>query len=107
MFRIPIVIIFVVVIFVFSVQAQSNKATGFVGTEVGVKSGVVKPQVNGLIEKPLTKKVKAFAFGLAAKDYYEFYSGVAYSPKPWVEVAAGAGLEDNRLRLGGWVWDIF
>ncbi|MDP2934133.1 MAG: hypothetical protein Q8N81_08515, partial [bacterium] len=36
----------------------------------------------------------------------EAYGGLTYSPKPWVQVAAGAGVEEakNPGRIGGFVW---
>lgn len=47
-----------------------------------------------------------FGYACMTKGWSEAYVGKTFSPAPWVEIAAGIGLEDakNPVRLGGWVW---
>lgn len=50
--------------------------------------------------------VSVSAFSLISEEYAEGYGGLAYSPKPWVEVGASVGMEtaDSPWRIAGSVW---
>lgn len=47
-----------------------------------------------------------FAYACVSEGWGEAYAGKTYSPAPWLELAAGAGLETGQdsLRFGGWAW---
>jgi hypothetical protein len=47
-----------------------------------------------------------FAFTEAKQTYAQAYAGPTYSPKKWLQVGLGIGLEQdqNPLRVGGFLW---
>jgi hypothetical protein len=71
-----------------------------------VSSGVVTPRIDGLVTESFSGKLGAFAWFQTQKGYSEGYGGITYSPKPWIQLAGGAGIEENvsPARVGGFVW---
>lgn len=84
----------------------SAPAQNWVEERTFLKDGVATPRVDGLFTKPLLGKLGTFAWFQVEKGYSQTYAGATYSPKPWVQFALGAGLEEdkNPARLGGYVW---
>lgn len=103
------IITVMIMIFSVAVYGQGNKISGFVEFQTNTNASGTTPQINLSVERPVTKKVKLWGYAtstVASKGRYsEAYGGLAYSPKPWIELAAGVGAENPRnLRLGGYVW---
>ena len=71
-----------------------------------VSEGRAVARVNGLVTGNITKKLGGFTWFQVQKGYSEAYGGPTYSPKPWLQLAIGVGIEEakNPLRSGGFVW---
>jgi hypothetical protein len=100
------IIVFVTILFsAVVVCGQDKKTTGFAELQTTTTSTGTVPQFALSLERPVTKKVGVFFYGLKTKGYSEAYAGLTYSPKPWIELAAGLGAEGPRhVRAGGYVW---
>ena len=64
------------------------------------------PRIDGLFTKSFAGKFGGFTWFQVASGYAQTYGGVLYSPRPWLQLAAGAGLEQakNPARTGGYIW---
>ena len=64
------------------------------------------PRIDGLFTKGFGKKVDGFVWFQVAQNYSQAYGGILYTPKQWIQIAAGAGLEQagNPGRIGGYIW---
>jgi hypothetical protein len=71
-----------------------------------VSSGSATPRIDGLLTSSLSEKFGGFIWFQTQKDYSESYGGLTYSPKPWLQLASGVGIEEakNPARAGGFVW---
>lgn len=58
------------------------------------------------VSRAVTKKVGLFGFAARSTTWTEGYAGVTFSPRTWITLGAGAGLEQdsNPWRLGGTLW---
>ncbi len=57
-------------------------------------------------EKMVGSKFGIFAWGLVGEKWAEGYVGTVVTPKPWMALSWGAGIEQDRApyRLGGTLW---
>ncbi|TSA44758.1 hypothetical protein D4R52_03720 [bacterium] len=94
---------FVILFWFFSAMAP---AQSWVEERTYFYQGEAKARVNGLFTRNFSKKVGAFVWFQVASGYSQAYGGFTYSPKPWIQFAAGPGLEQakNPARVGGYVW---
>jgi hypothetical protein len=71
-----------------------------------MSSGVVAPRIGALITAPVSGKFGAFTWLQVQNGYSESYGGLTYGPKPWLQLAGGAGIEESKSsgRIGGFVW---
>ncbi|MBX4190016.1 family 52 olfactory receptor [Candidatus Parcubacteria bacterium] len=97
----------VVVALVLLVVAAPAKAQNFVGTETEVKSGDVVSLIDSLYGRTFNKSVGLFAWGQAQTDGWgQVYGGVVYTPKPWIALSLGTGVEKDAHpgRIGTSAW---
>lgn len=71
-----------------------------------VSDGGNSPWINGLVSHKLGEKLGTYVFFQVGEGWAQAYMGPTYSPKSWLQVGAGVGLEqaDNPVRLGSFVW---
>ncbi|MBL8029657.1 MAG: hypothetical protein JNN11_00165 [Candidatus Doudnabacteria bacterium] len=76
---------------------------GWVEERVHISSHSLKSRLAGIYTSALTPKTGTFVWFQADKEYSQSYAGLTYLPTEWLQVAAGAGLEQNSdpLRIGG------
>jgi hypothetical protein len=91
--------------FVFSTVIFAQNSF-WVEERTSIQNGKVTPRVDGLINHDFKKKWGAFAWFQVQNGYSQSYGGATYSPKPWVQFALGAGIEEarNPARAGSYVW---
>jgi hypothetical protein len=88
-----------------AVLGQEKKLTGFAEIQTTTAKGKTVPQFNLWLQRPITKKVGLFFYGLESRGYSEAYAGLTYAPKSWIEGGLGAGAENPRnFRWGGYIW---
>jgi hypothetical protein len=63
-------------------------------------------RVDGLFSGQFNKSFGSFAWMQQQKGYGQAYAGITYSPKTFVQLALGAGLEQDArpARVGSYVW---
>lgn len=69
--------------------------------------GEVVPGLNGTVVKPLHGPFGVYSFFYVDRDYADAMVGPAFAPRPWLVLAAGAGIEqsdEGAWRIGGMVW---
>ncbi len=71
-----------------------------------VAGGVATPRINGLLTRPVKGVLGSFVWFQVQESYSQAYAGATYSPKPWMQLALGAGLEEDKhpARIGSYVW---
>lgn len=80
-----------------------------------VRDGALTPTLNIYATAPLLKKDDAaragstlgvFVFGLVSPGWAQLYSGLTFAPADWIQLSAGAGLEqaDAPWRTAGSIW---
>ncbi len=64
------------------------------------------PRIDGLLTQPIKGQIGSFVWFQVQQGYSQAYGGATYSPKPWVQFALGAGLEEDKrpARIGSYVW---
>lgn len=68
--------------------------------------GTATPRIAGLLTRPVKGMVGSFVWFQVQKGYSQAYAGPTLSPKPWIQLAVGAGLEEDNhpARVGSYVW---
>ncbi len=63
-------------------------------------------RIDGLFTSSAKRKVGSFVWMQVQQAYSQAYAGVTYSPKPFVQLALGAGLESDKhpARIGSYLW---
>ena len=86
--------------------ARAVLAQNWVEERTYVSQGVVTPRIDGLFTAPIKDRVGGFVWFQIQQSYSQAYGGATFSPKPWVQFALGAGLEEARhpARVGSYVW---
>ena len=86
--------------------AQAVFAQVWLEERTFVKDGQVTTRIDGLITKSFNQKFGGFTWFQVQKGYSEAYGGITYSPKPWLQLAVGPGIEEaeSPARVGGFVW---
>ncbi|MCL5435784.1 MAG: hypothetical protein M1275_01765 [Patescibacteria group bacterium] len=86
--------------------ARNLFAQTWVEERTFVSPGQTTVRINGLVTGGVIKKFGGFVWFQTQKGYSEAYGGATYSPKPWLRLALGAGVEEakNPARAGGFVW---
>ena len=94
-------ILFVIFLFATILSAQT-----WVEQRTFVSEGQATPRIDGLLTQGIKGKLGAFTWFQVQSGYSQAYGGLTYSPKPWLELAVGPGLEQakNPARVGGFVW---
>lgn len=95
------IVSFVVLFFVcVSIQAQVEVYGRY------TSGGKVEPDINIFGTKEINNKINFTYFALLEKKWGESYIGISYSPKSWMSVGVGAGIEQNSAlyRFGGSFW---
>lgn len=87
---------------------KTPKVSGFLESQTNFENGrgETSTGINGLMNITLTKRTGLYVFGQASRKYSQIYGGPTYSPKPWVQVGAGLGVEQTKrpFRAAGFVW---
>jgi len=81
-------------------------AQNWVEEQTYVNQGVVTPRIDGLFTKTVSKQWGSFAWLQVQQIYSQGYAGATYSPKPCLQFALGAGLEQDKhpARIGSYVY---
>ncbi len=81
-------------------------AQNWVEERTYVVSGVASPRIDGLFARPLQNNFGTFVWFQVQQGYSQAYAGLTYAPKPWIQVAIGPGLEEDKhpMRIGSYVW---
>ncbi len=68
--------------------------------------GNATPRIDGLLTKPVKGSLGSFVWFQVQQGYSQAYAGATYSPQPWVQLALGGGLEEDKhpARIGSYVW---
>ena len=71
-----------------------------------VSGGVATPRIDGLFTRPVKGGLGSFVWFQVQQSYSQTYGGATYSPKPYVQLALGAGIESDKhpARVGSYVW---
>ncbi len=71
-----------------------------------ISGGVATPRIDGLLTRPVKGALGSFVWFQVQQGYGQAYAGATYSPKPWVQLALGGGMEEDNhpARLGSYVW---
>jgi len=93
------------IVFSIVVNAQSTFQT-YTRVFKGENKIKVEPDFNFYGQKLLTNKVGIWGFALVERGWAEAYGGLLYKPADWLELAAGAGIEQNPAlyRLAASIW---
>jgi hypothetical protein len=64
------------------------------------------PRIDGLFTAKVKGNLGGFVWFQTQASYSQAYAGATFSPKPWVQFALGAGLEEAKhpARIGSYVW---
>jgi hypothetical protein len=94
------------VIVLLALFARIASAQTWVETRVDVTERQAAPRMNSWISGKLAGKVGTFAWLQASKTYAEAYTGLSLAPKPWLQIGAGGGIEQNpsSARFGSFIW---
>lgn len=81
-------------------------AQNWVEERTYVHEGTATPRIDGLMTRPIKGELGGFVWFQVQQGYSQAYGGATYSPKPWVQLALGGGLEQDKhpARLGSYVW---
>jgi len=84
----------------------SSQAGFFFESRNTIVDGEVTPLLNFYNTHDINKKVQVFAYCMIGKTYCEGYSGLAYSPRSWLQIGAGGGMEtaDSPWRIATFLW---
>ena len=95
----------VVLVFVFSMPAQSQ-VTGCLENENSIQNGHLSPGFQFWIQGNFNKKFGYFGWALVTKNWSEIYPGLSWQPTSWLQVGIGAGIEQNqsKARIGEFIW---
>lgn len=79
---------------------------GWVEGQAYLDSRAGTQRVNGFFVKPVSKEWGSFVWFQVQQSYSQAYAGVTYSPKPWLQLALGTGIEQdkNPLRIGSYLY---
>jgi hypothetical protein len=87
-------------------SGSAATAQTWVEQRTDVKTDQNTLRVDGWISGNITATVGTFAWFQVDENYAEAYAGPSFSPKPWLQFGAGAGVEQTAhpLRLGSFIW---
>lgn len=96
----------VALLFVLAFASANAQTTITVGSENAFDEDSFTPNAYVYASRAVTKKVGLFGFAARSTTWTEGYAGVIFSPRAWITLSAGAGLEQdsNPWRLGGTFW---
>lgn len=89
-----------------TVVAVPSSAQTWVEQRTDVTTTQSVPRVDGWVSGTIAGSVGTFAWFQVDRNYAEAYVGPSFSPKPWLQFGAGAGVEQatHPLRLGSFAW---
>lgn len=81
-------------------------AQNWVEERTYVSGGVATPRIDGLLTKTIKGELGGFCWFQTQATYSQAYCGPTYSPKPWIQLALGLGIETDKhpVRVGSYVW---
>ena len=108
MFRVEAVlrVLAAIVALIVIMALKSANAQTWVEQRTFVSGGQAAPRIDGLVSQTIKGKFGGFVWFQTEKNYSQAYGGITYSPKLWIQLAAGPGIEQDKkpLRVGGFVW---
>lgn len=101
--KIKVVLVVLVVLFAKNATAQTM---GWVEERMFIKDGQVIQRIDGLVNGSVKNNLGTFVWFQVDKSYAQGYAGLTFSPKPWIQFAGGAGIEQDKspFRVGGYIW---
>jgi hypothetical protein len=98
--------VFVYILFALFMLAKSAFGQNWVEERTFVAGGVATERIDGLLTRPIRGKWGDFIWFQDQQGYAESYLGGTLSPKPCLQFALGAGLEEAKHpgRIGSYVW---
>ena len=87
-------------------MAKAVAAQNWVEERTYVSGAAITPRIDGLLTKTIKGDVGGFCWFQIQAAYSQAYCGPTYSPKPWIQLALGSGIETDKhpARVGSYVW---
>jgi len=85
---------------------KESSAQNWVEERTYVTVRAATPRIDGLFTAKIKGSMGGFVWFQTQQGYSQAYGGGTFSPKPWLQLAIGAGLEDSKhpARVGSYVW---
>jgi hypothetical protein len=99
--RVPGLILLGIILF-----TQTAHCQNWVEERTYVSEGAVIPRIDGLLTGHIKGNFGSFTWFQIQQGYAEAYGGATYSPKSWMQLALGVGIEEDKhpARIGSYIW---